>query len=184
MPADVQGRRPVSVRLKSVRVRALQLWNEGHDHVSIGALLGVSRRTACRYVHSERASQPHFEQKDRHLERRALNDYFLLPSHVPQTVDLIARYSPMPFRALLEALTATQQRTFNLYFRQLMTLAQVADLENVSLAAVSRRVERIQRKFVEAALPYPVRLEPYRRRIRMVISSRLMDYALGETVWE
>jgi hypothetical protein len=183
MQADVTISRntPFGLGLDLAKRRALTLWNDGHSHDSIATELNVSRRTACRYVHESRAAQPHFADADRQSARRELNAFFELPSATGKTIDWLARYFPSETKAVIESLTASQRRTFDGHFDQNMTCAQIAAAEQLTVGAISRRIERIQSKFITAGLPYPVRRDPDVRRVRVITSSRLVSYTLGET---
>ncbi|MGC4032257.1 MAG: hypothetical protein QM754_11100 [Tepidisphaeraceae bacterium] len=116
-------------------------------------VLGVHVRSINRYVSQQLERDKAIKEiRSKKHEKMELNSYFGLldqPAELITLRDSDSKYLDF----VLHTLTQTQRRTLYAFFYEWKSVDEIADDENVSIAAIRKRIERIKGQFALAGLP-------------------------------
>lgn len=120
----------------------------------IGLNLGVSRRTAARYVSQALAS--------------LRNEIDLKPVPTNEQIErsrpgMIEGTNRREYLGVLATLTQPQRKTYRDYFLVGFNAREISEVEGLSRPAITRRITRIRRVFRKAGLPEPKHVAEGRR---------------------
>jgi DNA-binding transcriptional regulator LsrR (DeoR family) len=146
-------------KIAKLRAEALRLFLfEDQDCKTIARILGVSRRTACRYIQDAKA-WPEVPPP----RRECIQALVVNAKGRAKPEDLYNHHSHT-VGTIFSSLTSAQRRVYTLYFEKGLNAREISELECKSRSAITRRVSRIRARFIEIGLPAPRHVAEGRRQ--------------------